>query len=128
MSDFYIQPPSKGASVAEWQEWMEAEKRKAAAVKAAATRALEYVDTPDELQATETRRVGGRWVQALAMGFSGSSDEGTLAGEVLVDADQDRQVVWADMESKRCKRGRNNRAGMSARRRKNAKARRKAKG
>lgn len=123
--DFYLDPPARNAPASAWAEWLERDKRKAAAAKAAHTRSLGHVDAGDDLQESAMRKVGGVWKQCLALGMVGNAEEGTLEGEVLVEASQSREVSLARMERSRNKRGSKSK-GKNARRKANRKARRKA--
>ena len=118
MSEFLVQPPSADATVQEWEAWLKKEQRVESARKAAHTRTQAHTDIPEQYQATGMRKVGGCWTQALSLGFSGSADDDTLQGEVVVEANQDYDLALADMESKRNKRGKGRKKGDSQRRRK----------
>jgi len=106
--DFYIQPPEDG-NPKEWLKWQKADDRKAAAHKRAVTMAQEYCETPEELQETTMRKVGGVWRQSLPIGIaSGNAEEGYQA-EPMVEAKQEFHIALVNMEATR-----NKRAGTSA--------------
>lgn len=116
---FYIDPPAADASPKEWHEWQKQDDKKAAAHKRAVTMSQEHAETPEELQATAMRKVGGVWKQAPATGIKGNEDEGYQV-EPSEKAKQEHHIALIDMESTRNKRG-GSRVGKSARRRKNRK-------
>ena len=114
MSEFRVEPPSKGAPPEAWVEWLQAEKRAAAAAKRKRTMARAHgeIETP-----TVTRKVGGVWSQGSAVGLSGDSEQGTLSVEPISDATQDSVILkpWAKI------------GGRGVSKRKSGGARRKAK-
>ena len=119
--DFYIQPPAKDATPAEWAEWMKRDDRKAAAHKAQVTKSLEHADTPDDLQESNMRKVGGVWKQVLAIGISGGDEDNGYTAEPMVQDQQETHIALVNMEQHRNKRGGNNRKGRNARKRANRK-------
>jgi hypothetical protein len=125
--DFYIDPPAKNASPEEWAAWLEADKRKAAAAKAAYTKSFEQTtEAPEWLAGNQdmfTVKRDGKHTQGTIVGFSGSAEEGTLQVErvcpkPMPDALMDLKTKVLDLELTRNKRG-GSRSGKSARRRKN---------
>lgn len=120
--DFYIQPPEKDASPEVWNEWLKRDNRKAAAAKAAHTKSLDFHDRPEEFAESTTRKVDGRWVQTTAIGFTGDSENGTCEAEAMVEADQPKVFILADMERTRHTRGSKS-ASKSKRRRQNKRRR-----
>ena len=120
--DFYIDPPTRNASVEEWNTWIKADSRKASAAKAQFTKSLDFAEVPEEFQEGSVRKVNGRWQQVAAVGFSGDVEEGTCTVEPIVESVQEQQIILARMEKNRNVRG-GSRAGKSARRRANKKKR-----
>ena len=120
--DFYVDPPTAGASKKDWDAWIKRDNRKAAAHKAQVTKAQKHCDIPQEFQSTSMSKVNGVWTQSMAIGFTGSGEDNTLAGEVVVEAQQEHHIALVGMEHNRHKRG-GSRAGKSARRRKNRRLR-----
>ena len=125
--DFYIDPPAKNASPEEWQAWLQADKRKAAAAKAQYTKSFEQVTEAPEWLAGNADMVtvkrDGVHTQGTIVGFTGSAEEGTLQVErvcpkPLPDSLIELKSKVLDLELTRHKRG-GNRNGKSARRRKN---------
>jgi hypothetical protein len=130
---FYIEPPAKDATVEEWNAWLERDKRKAAAAKAAHTRSLEQAEVPTWLGNSEVwqsggmtdRVVGGVHTQDELVGFTGDVEEGTCTPEAVCpmpgpEALVDIKAAFLDVASRDHKRA-GSRKGKSARRRKNKK-------
>ena len=90
--DFYTEPPDRNANPEEWTKWAEQDDRQARADKARFTRLQNKTTQAGELPESSTVKIGGVWRQAVAFGFSGSVDEGTLTREVLVEASQEQDV------------------------------------
>lgn len=120
--DFYIQPPQKNASAKEWEAWIKADNRKAAVAKAQYTKSLDHHEMPEEFAASTIRKVNGVWQQSTAIGFTGDAEEGTCQVEAMVEADQPRTFILADMERERNYRGKKS-PSKSKRRRRNKKRR-----
>jgi hypothetical protein len=131
--DFYIEPPKKDAPVEEWNNWLEADKRKAAAAKAQHTKSLEQAEIPTWMGNSEVwqsggatdRVVNGVHTQGDMVGFTGDPEEGTCQTERVCpmpspEALIDIKAALTDIAAKTNKRG-GKRAGKSARRRKNKK-------
>jgi len=121
---FFIQPPKKNASVKEWREWSEAERKRAIVEKRQKTMALEFEEKPEFLQESKYAKINGVYRQACNVGFVGSVDDNSIAIEPAQDATQEKDCVFADMESKRNKRGKSPSAKRNARKRKARKCKR----
>ena len=115
---FYIEPPQADASLEQWDAWMRRDAAKRRGAKAAATRKLEYADTPDDLQESGMRKVNGRWQQCLSIGFTGSAEDESLQGEVAVEATQEREAVSLRMSRESNRRGKRTAEQRKARRKK----------
>lgn len=123
---FFVEPPEENANPEEWAEWLEKDKRQRSAAKAVFTRSLDQVDVPEEFQAMGMAKVNGVWVQSMPMGFSGSAEDESLAGEVVVESHTEEIIALTRMEAQRNRRGRRSDEAREARKAKQ-KARRKAK-
>ncbi len=95
MSEFYVQPPTCGTPKA-WADWQKAESKAAAVAKRKATMAETHVDMHDAAVFSGRSLVweGGD----LASGVPGIAT-------VAMEAGQDRELTFAQMEAKRNKRG-----------------------
>jgi len=102
---FYIDPPAKDASPDEWQQWVRADDRKAAAAKAKYTKSLDHSSVPVEFAESTTRKVDGKWTQTTNIGFSGDFEAGNGNLEIAVEGDQDKVICLADMEARRNRKG-----------------------
>lgn len=124
--DFYLDPPAKGSSEAEWNTWMLKDGRKRSAAKAVHTKSLEHAEVPDEYQSCAMLMTGGDGVhrQSTGIGFSGDFENGQGTLERPVEAKQEHHIALVNMEGARNKRG-GSRKGKSARRRANRKRRNK---
>lgn len=118
--DFYLEPPSAGASAEEWNQWITADNNKARAAKAQHTKSLEFHEAPEEFAESTTRKVNGVWQQSTAIGFVGDGE--TCEAEAAVDAKQEFHLAVVRMEETRHTRGSKSK-GKSARRRANRKKR-----
>ncbi len=80
--DFYIQPPGKGASVEEWNDWLARDSRKASAAKAQHTKAQVHAPVPTWLEGESTvSKRNGVHSQGLLVGFTGDAEQGTCQVE-----------------------------------------------
>ena len=120
--EFYVEPPKAGSPVEEWTAWMEKDRKRRAVEKRKHTMSLQHADTPEEMQESTMRKVGGVWKQTVCLGISG--EEGDYTFEPSEEAKQDSNVILIDFERNRNKRG-GSKKGKSARRRANRKKRKK---
>jgi len=93
---FYIDPPAKGASPDEWAKWLKADARKAAAAKAAHTKAQEYgevSDLPGFVPGMAIKGPGGVYRQQYtAIGFGGDWENGNGTIDLVAPATQDKHI------------------------------------
>ena len=92
--DFYLEPPAKGASVEEWEAWLKADNRKAAAHKASHTKAQEHgevSDLPGFVPGMAIKGTGGVYRQQYtAIGFGGDWENGNGTIDLVSTASQDK--------------------------------------
>jgi hypothetical protein len=131
--DFYIQPPDKGASKEEWNDWLERDARKASAAKAQHTKAQQHTQLPTWLGNSESWQSGGTidaigpggvHTQGTLVGFTGDPEQGTCQVERVCprpspEAMVDIKASLTHFAERVNLRGNDSRKGKSARRRKN---------
>ena len=85
---FYVDPPGKDASDADWLDWQVLDDNAAKAAKTAYTKSLKtgkVEDLPEYLQPSiVTVSIGGRHTQRQITGMTGSDDGGDFAFEVAI--------------------------------------------
>ena len=130
--DFYIDPPGKGATEKEWNDWLDRDARKASAAKAQHTKAQKHCQMPTWMGNTESWQSGGQvdsigpggvHTQGNLVGFTGDPEQGTCqvervcprpSPEAMVDI---KAALTQYAETTNVRSG--TRKGKSARRRKN---------
>jgi hypothetical protein len=119
--DFYLEPPQKGAPVAEWNKWLEADRQAAAQAKRAHTKTLKHAEVPEFLQPKVMAKVNGVYRQSAMVGFVTDGD--TSKVEAAVDAEQGKRLTHEGMEANRHVRGTASQARKQRNRKRNRAAR-----
>lgn len=89
---FYVNPPKHNATPAEWEEWMEKDRKAAIQAKRAYTRSQPACELPANAQGTTFRRVNGVWKQSTSIGFVGEG-EGNGHLEPMIEATQEKDYI-----------------------------------
>ena len=89
--DFYIAPPTKDATPAEWEQWLIADKKKAISEKRAFTRRQAHETPPESMNGSTMRRVNGVWRATTNIGFTGDAESGRL--EPIIQPSQERDLA-----------------------------------
>jgi len=100
---FYILPPEKDASIADWNKWLAEDKKKAIAAKKAFTKQSMPGELPQMYGEVIMRKINGVWKQTLNNGITGSAEDGSVGFEPLVEATQELDFDMARREV--CPRG-----------------------
>lgn len=94
--DFYVAPPTTGASVEEWNNWLAEDRKQAISAKRRFTMSQKASSLDADMS---VRKVGGVYKQVVAIGFVGEGED-SYHTEAIAKDDQEKDYILSTHEDK----------------------------